>query len=392
MTRPAIVIVKAADPLSGTDGTAAATLATARVLADHADLHLVTFGSHSNTAPSEIFRSVTQVRPDHQRSARVRLTSGLRYGFRDAFGIEPWAHAVESCAAMADALRGLVDATGSGVVLAEHWTLSGAVLGLENAARVVRLIDVEHDNLLHRAAQTRGIQAARLGRRAEAVRDVEIRACDEADLCLTVSQEDADHFEAAGASPPSFVPIPARIEDRASRDRPNDRIGFLGRLDWWPNQEGLAWFLDEIWPMVREQRPDATLTIAGAGTPPADLDRHEAIEVVGFVPNLADFFDTLSVGIVPISGGTGVKMKTIDLMRHGVPVVSTTTGARGTAGLAGGALIADDSTTFADEVVRLLADPSERQVRSSAAVAAVRAFHDRRTTDELAERLLGLST
>lgn len=151
-------------------------------------------------------------------------------------------------------------------------------------------------------------------------------------------------------------------------------VGFIANR-WPTNLEGLRWFLAEVWPQVF--RPGLTLNLYGWLC--ADIAPLHAAQPVpglvlhGHVPDLDPVYGALDVLINPVRAGAGLKIKTVEALAYGLPLVTTSEGARGLRELHGRALqIADDSQTFASALKRLLASADARQQLGTAGAAFVR--------------------
>jgi GT2 family glycosyltransferase/glycosyltransferase involved in cell wall biosynthesis len=125
-----------------------------------------------------------------------------------------------------------------------------------------------------------------------------------------------------------------------------------------PNVDALAWFVRDVLPLVLRRVPEATIVVTG-GDPPADVLklRSASVRFAGFVDSLDDLYANVRAAIAPIRFGAGVKIKTIEAIQYGVPVVATPVGAEGLV-LDEPACIAvsDDAAAFADALVRVLSD------------------------------------
>ncbi len=129
---------------------------------------------------------------------------------------------------------------------------------------------------------------------------------------------------------------------------------FIGSEAHFPNRDGLEWLLTEVWPQILNELPNCKLRVIGrwSGGTMAQLST-VGVEFAGFVADLAA---TLRGGImlVPIRIGSGIRVKVLDAMSHGVPVISTSVGCEGIPALdESEVLIRDDTKGFADAVVRL---------------------------------------
>lgn len=135
---------------------------------------------------------------------------------------------------------------------------------------------------------------------------------------------------------------------------------FTGTFGYAPNAEALRWLLSEIWPQVVARRPDARLLVVGKGVPDeiAAL-ASPSVELAGWVPEMQPWFDRAQVVIVPMRSGGGTRLKVLDGLASGRPLVSTTMGVMGV-DVRGDeqVLLADGAEPFAEAVVRVLDDPA----------------------------------
>ncbi|HYM85724.1 MAG TPA: glycosyltransferase, partial [Pseudoxanthomonas sp.] len=106
------------------------------------------------------------------------------------------------------------------------------------------------------------------------------------------------------------------------------RVMFLGSMDWMPNQDGVKFFADLVWPRVLEKHPSATFSIVGRNPPQAvqDLAKRPGIEVLGSVPDVRPHLAQAAVVAVPLLVGGGTRLKIYEAMAMAKPVVSTTIG------------------------------------------------------------------
>jgi polysaccharide biosynthesis protein PslH len=144
---------------------------------------------------------------------------------------------------------------------------------------------------------------------------------------------------------------------------PFPRLGYIGsRKNNLVNVQAVQWCLREIWPAVRKRLPNAELWLAG--------EAGETVEVapgvchLGPVPSLTDFYRDCPVLINPARRGTGLKIKTIEALMHGRPVITTSIGAEGLESFIGhGLSVCDSAGEFAKTAIGLLSDlPQARQL------------------------------
>jgi glycosyltransferase involved in cell wall biosynthesis len=190
------------------------------------------------------------------------------------------------------------------------------------------------------------------------LRRYEIRILNEVDAIIPISEEDAADFRTLGATKPIHVVPCGVILAPPDSHLPAPRTaGFIGSLDYRPNQNAVMWILQELWPRIVAREPAAKLSIAGS-SPPDWLRREVEQRGIDFRPNVADpnaFVRGLSVVLAPIRAGGGMRIKILEALALGRPVVATSLGASGID--ASDVVIADGPDAFADAVARLLRDP-----------------------------------
>ena len=191
-------------------------------------------------------------------------------------------------------------------------------------------------------------------------------------------------------------PATVRLEDwDRDRSRPRQpRVGFLGGLDWMPNQEGLRWFIEQAFPRVRQAVPDVELHIAGRNQP-AWMNSWSASDIVlhGEVEDAGDYMADQSIMIVPLLSGSGMRIKIIEAMAANMAVVSTPVGAEGIPVRNGTDIaLAEDPVAFADAVIHLLLDSEVAGNMAQQARSTVEAHFDYRPVcKRLAEFLESLT-
>jgi polysaccharide biosynthesis protein PslH len=137
------------------------------------------------------------------------------------------------------------------------------------------------------------------------------------------------------------------------------RVVFTGALHTLPNRDGILWFCEEVWPVIRREVADALLDIVGARPPDEVLALAEidGVAVHADVPDVVPFLERARVAIVPIRIGTGSRLKALEAMAAGRPVVGTSIGMAGLDVRADDdVLIADAAQALASAVVRCLTD------------------------------------
>ncbi|WP_242919050.1 glycosyltransferase family 4 protein [Pontibacter liquoris] len=135
-------------------------------------------------------------------------------------------------------------------------------------------------------------------------------------------------------------------------------IIFCGSLNYQPNMEGLQWFYSDVFPTLKSELPGLVLTVVGQN---ASVDYYKAfiedknVNFVGTVPDVNPYYYRASVAIVPLLSGSGTRLKILEAMSLGNPVVSTTIGAEGIRYEDGKhLLIADHPQAFVAQILALL--------------------------------------
>lgn len=142
------------------------------------------------------------------------------------------------------------------------------------------------------------------------------------------------------------------------------RILFLGALDWRPNLDAVGLLLDRIFPKVRDQEPNARLVIVGRH-PPADLVQRASqtpgVELHADVPDVRVFLGSCGVMAVPLRIGGGSRLKILEALACGLPVVASKVGAEGLMIQPGEDYVQAEEDAMADALVRAIRDPAGMQ-------------------------------
>lgn len=202
-----------------------------------------------------------------------------------------------------------------------------------------------------------------------------------ADLSLLPTEEEAvlarREFPGIRAQRINYFSMPI-VESRLAEVESRGMV-FVGSKNHAPNRDGIAWFIDEIFPRVLSVLPDATLTVVGDWGP--DFDSAPNTRVLRNVPDteLADIFSRARIGISPLRFGAGMKRKTLHYLSCGVPVVSTKYGLQGIPASLGpnpSAREAETVSQWVSAIVSLYSDPKLWSDFSANAVAFVSEYFD----------------
>lgn len=221
-----------------------------------------------------------------------------------------------------------------------------------------------HKRLIRQAALANDdAEREALLRQADAMREIEVSAADWADRVTCISIEEAAEMRQLTSTHVDVIGPALRLPRPTESDFA-DRGPNIGLVAGWaagpgsPNSDGLLWFGREVYPRIRARLPQAHLKVTGA-MPPDELAwlARSGIEFVGKVPDLWSFYDRIRLAISPTRFGAGVKLKTIEAIQYGVPVVCTSEAASGLPLEARSSVwVTDDPDLFASAVVELLSD------------------------------------
>ena len=200
------------------------------------------------------------------------------------------------------------------------------------------------------------------------------------DHVFALTAQDRDDLLTVGARA-SVFPIPVDISASPPRRAPAaPTLLTLGSMSWFGVEDGLLWFAEQVFPLIREQVPDVVWNLVGAnaGRRIRDLDDGHAIRLVGYLPDVKPMIDASRVVVVPLHIAGGVRIKLIELLASGRPAVATSIGAEGLDFEDGaGCFRRDDPVSFASAVANLLRDDQMWQDASRAGLDYARQGHSR---------------
>jgi polysaccharide biosynthesis protein PslH len=222
--------------------------------------------------------------------------------------------------------------------------------------------------LMHRYSLTAKTPLHRLYllRAASQFKKIECKILDDCELNLVTSERERQDLLRRrpesrvlvvenGVSVNEFAKLTRDSDDTPFR-RNRYRILFVGSMDYHPNTDAVLYFADEIWPALQRQLPSAVFTIVGRNPPEKvrALARRAAIEVTGTVPDVRPYYREASVAVVPLRMGAGTRLKILEAMAAGIPVVSTALGAEGLAVQPGVQLeLAESASAFRSSITEL---------------------------------------
>lgn len=228
---------------------------------------------------------------------------------------------------------------------------------------VYRSHNVEHQYLGRQAAVSPSLRNRVAWRLASVgVRRYETRLMREADLVADISLADLEFWRGRGIRSLAWLPpLPElALAPRPAETAPSD-ILFVGGLSLPNNVTGVRWLIAEVLPLLHRVRPELTLTVVGSspkGALRAELENHPAVRPHFDVPSVNPHLFGARVLVNPVSVGSGVQLKMLDMLMTDAPIVTRSQGVRGLPGdFAALCEVADTAEGFAAAILARLDDP-----------------------------------
>jgi polysaccharide biosynthesis protein PslH len=259
-----------------------------------------------------------------------------------------------------------------------------------SAVKGIRKILDEHNvewRIIERMSHFEGNLLKRAFARLEwrKLKKYELAACREFDAVFTVSEEDETTLESQGIDNVTTVPIGVDMDEfrKVDLNLNSKTILSLGTMSWPPNIDSMHYFCNEIYPLIKKKHRDVKLVIAG-NNPPASIRalaaKDSSITVTGFVEDTRALASDCAAFIVPLRIGSGVRVKILNAMAMGLPIVTTSVGCEGMSVENGyNVVVADSPEEFAGAVNSLIELPDFRTniaVHAQSLVLQKHAWHD----------------
>jgi len=284
------------------------------------------------------------------------LVTGIPYEFR-------WLRS----RAMVARLQGLVSRVRFDVVHADTLGLSPYVPLIPQAGTVLNHHDIESALVGRRASHERNFlwRAFWLQESANLL-GAERRWCPTFDVNVVVSEDEGALVRpSCGESDICVVPNGVDVTYFTPRRDPGgNRLLFCGRLDQLANRGAITYFFNSIWPQLSGKVKNLEIDVVGKNPPSWLLElsrRDQRVHVPGFVDDVRPYFERATVFVCPITDGGGTRLKILDALAMGMPIVSTTFAASGL-GLCDGQhlLMADTPEAFETKTLQLLSNKAQR--------------------------------
>jgi glycosyltransferase involved in cell wall biosynthesis len=205
-----------------------------------------------------------------------------------------------------------------------------------------------------------------LGRDWRMLKAYEGRVVREFDAVTAVIDNDHAALQEAAGEAVNITVIPITVDTDevtpVARQPGTNHILHIGTMYWPPNIDAIKWFVRQVHPLIRAQRPEVQFDVVGS-SPPAELvalnEAGLGINVTGYVEDPAPYLRQAAVMVVPLLAGGGMRVKILNALAEGIPVVSTTLGCEGIYVTPGrDILVGDTPEEFASQVLRVIDDPT----------------------------------
>ena len=312
---------------------------------------------------------------------RAPFARSLRGRIRGWLSPEPSAVVGGYSPEMDEAAQAATRAWKPDTVVALTFVAAPYALRVDTARRVLDLDNLTAEMLADEGTLARSpLRRLRLRMASQKFARYEARLCQAFDLALVTSRRDSARLHARTDLPAArigVVPNGVDLNHFLPGNEPIDpsRLVFTGAVTYEPNFDAVQFFAREILPSIRAEVPEATLSVTG-GTEGAAVDglaRIDGVHFTGFVEDLRPMVRTCAACVVPLRRGGGTRLKVLEAMALGTPVVSTAKGAEGLELESGRELLVEDSPDrFARAALRLMKNPRLRAEVAERALERVR--------------------
>lgn len=362
-----VLILSTKLPYPPKDGGAIATLNLAAGLADTGcKVSMLAFNTSKHYTdpghiPATLREKISFYTVDKDTSIRP-----LKALYNLLFSTKPYIAARYHDRKFTEQLAGLLISGNFDVVQLEGPYLAQYVHVIRNnsQARIsLRAHNVEHRIWEKRKQHERGpLKKYYFGLLAGRIRKLEESLVRNIDALVPISEPDAAVLTGKTGLPCITIPAGLNLQEYASvSPTPGNRICFIGALDWAPNQEGLAWFIEKVLPVLLIKLPELRFHVAGRNAPQGiiHLLSHPSVIYHGEVDDAKAYMQEFSILAVPLQTGSGIRIKILEGMAMGMCVVTTHTGAAGIPVEHGKHLFMEDHpSVFAQRLLELMEDPS----------------------------------
>ena len=235
-----------------------------------------------------------------------------------------------------------------------------AIRKYSKALIVYRAHNIEYEIWERTATLSEGMRSNYLRNLSGRIKRFEISYLNKYDILVPITDRDGQILDTLGNTKPrhtsqtsidfaSLVPTAKKLEFPS--------LFHIGALDWAPNQEGLIWFFEHCWAKIHQENPELKFYLAGRNAPEwfERRIRLQGVDYLGEINDAYDFMNSKAIMVVPLFSGSGMRIKIIEGMALGKPIVTTDIGTEGIPTEDGNnILIANDADQFNNAITRLI--------------------------------------
>ena len=265
-----------------------------------------------------------------------------------------------------------------------------------------RILYYGHDLHFRRMEASRQLGVSVDPQVIEDTREMELRVCRGCDVIFYPDPDEVKIIADEVDSDRSVIANPVFVYDDTEIEAGKRRLAsilakegngllFVGGFNHSPNREGIAWFINDVMPLIEDCIPGVRLDVAGSNPPPDIVSlASDRVTILGRVSDekLFELYDECALAVAPLRYGAGVKGKVIEAMALGVPVATTTTGAQGIELSDQALFIGDTAEALAEEIVRALTDREQAARRAERALDFIKHHYGRSAMSDLFRRLI----
>ncbi len=232
---------------------------------------------------------------------------------------------------------------------------------------VLRSHNVEHQIWeRHLVLEKNLIKKTYLSIQNKRLKAFEINAFKNADAIVTITDEDKKTIASICSNKPihtCLTGINLKSYKQVSNPKYPNTLFHFASMDWMPNVEAVDWLINTVWNDVLKIKPDAKLVLAGRGMPERIKKlASKNITVIDDVKDSTEFYNTYDIMLVPLWSGSGLRIKLVEGLAFGKPIITTSIGAEGIPYSANkDFLIADTSAEFTNAIISLLSNQTKKQ-------------------------------
>jgi sugar transferase (PEP-CTERM/EpsH1 system associated) len=260
--------------------------------------------------------------------------------------------------------------------------------GLKDVLLIQDFVDLDSDKWLQYAQYTTYPQSLIYKTENKRLFRYEVEINKAFDYSVFVAQREMDIFKTIYAQAKNIRVIPNGVsadyfqpkhEFFCSRKKKKPVLVFTGMMNYFANEDGVRWFCQDIFPQVRSSIPEVQFYIVGNQPTHTvrKLNRSPGVKVTGYVDDIRDYYQLADICVIPLRIARGLQNKVLEAMAAGKAVVATSNASDGiSCSNEEDIVIANDSETFANQVISLLNDPERCKILGQNAVKNVKKNYD----------------